>query len=495
MIRRLVLIAAAIFCGSVLTGCTTGSDIARLEDPSDVPEAPETMAFPGILTASTTAENPSVQYLFQTHGMGMTDPDAVLIRPVALALRQAGYRLEPRHGEGDWLPAPTARPHRFRIEAVNCSGPDAASPPCTYTSFGAYRVDRYIHADGARRVVVFSYLWHEDLWKVQEPFLAHDRTGLRNGFAGWTSGLLSGGLKDRLVNEGLSDVAAYLGPAGEALRQGMSSAVCTMLRDAAGVSRPENISSSPAKCLTTEEAQRLEASGARFSFISHSLGSRMLFDVLGADDSSDRPPPAALAALGSSTDTFFMAANQLSLLGISRGVKEIKNSPSSPTAQEEAVRKTLTEGCPSNLPSFLTIRCRTAALKGAETSQALAGPTERRPLWVIGFFDPGDVLGYSVMGWRTPEGPGQVRLISVLHRNTPQILWLGSIPTSAHDTELALRRPAGARSKLPGSHDAPPRQEVVEREVFRNPNAAGMIFCGALSYGAGQLKPDSCPGS
>lgn len=514
------LVAAVILSGLIISGCTTTQHQAKLENPADIRQGVD---LPGILMASGGAQ-PSVRYVFHTHGMGMTDAKSVLIRPVTLALQQAGYTPETTPAESRWIDAPTARVHEFEGEALSCEGGAALQPPCSYDHFGQYRVDRFLHADGVSRVVVYSYLWHDDLWRLQEPFLAHDLEGLRSGFAGWTAGSLTRELKTSIVNEGLSDVAAYLGPAGGALKEGMSSAVCIMLREAAGrpVTTAEHnstISLGPSDCLDDRGAQALLERDPRISFISHSLGSRMLFDVLSAPSSktpqqealptleapgketpSPGTPTKALVATRKVTDTFFMAANQLSLLGIAE-VKGPQATSSGVTGTAPAAaREAPVPGCPKSLPGFLTADCR--APKDSETRKAQKSGMsmfaqnaidDTRQLKVIGFFDPGDILGYSLMGGRTGQGPKDISFISVLHRNTPQILRLGSNPLVAHDNELALQTLARPGVGHPRAHHAPPYPRDRPTEVFMSPNAMAMIFCGAKADPAGRLTPDTCP--
>jgi len=528
MNRPFSLAAAAVLCGLMISGCTTGSGMARLENPSDIPANGGEVAFPGVLTDPAKASRPEVRYIFHTHGMGMTDAEAVLIEPVTVALQAAGYTRETNLAETTWIEAPTARRYEFRGEALSCEGGAAPQKPCRYDDFGQYRIDRFLHADGKSRVVVYSYLWHEDLWSLQKPFLAHDLDGLESGFAGWTSGSLSGVLKTRIVNEGLSDVAAYLGPAGKPLRDGMSSAVCIMLREAAG--RPvttddhnSSISLSPSKCLGEADDEALKRRNARISFISHSLGSRMLFDVIGAGDSNTMAPSEGLKALSGATDTFFMAANQLALLGVSRGVTPVEAQIQGLSKEAQRIEDSIRQDCPGNAPSFLTVGCRVQSMAASkeieqnvqkdcpaellapemarcrETSAAAtrakfrAALQKGRTLWVVGFFDPGDVLGYSLMGGRTGQAPADIRFISVLHRNTPQILGLGSNPLSAHDAELALETlpPPGVGQSRP--HQAPPYNRERPTRVFKSPNAMSMIFSGAKSDPAGRLTPDVCP--
>lgn len=495
--KKLFRGAAAIALSALaLSGCLSAKDVGRLESRSGRTEA-NGQAFRGVLEAPP--EDPEarkvpevgVRYLFHTHGMGDTNATSTLIAPVEVAMRQAGFVPDPETAGTDWSGAKTAKTYRFQLEAIDCSeqGGHSKAKPCVLDTFGSYRIDRFWRPSDGRRVVVYSYFWHEDLWKFQAPFLKHDVDGLKGGFNGWTAGLASGGLKRNILDYGLSDVAAYLGPAGEPLRDGMAATVCLMLREAAGGSKEMSAETAkrPDDCLSAQEAKRLATGTSRISFISHSLGSRMLFDVL----TTDRDPslqsgesPQGLLATRLATDTFYMAANQLALLGIARGVHPTTEAAARSGGEKAGVAgkgnagntaDLAAPGCAAGLPAFLTATdCQAGAV-----NNLIRDPEGReRRLDLVGFFDPGDVLGYSLEGWLRPGAlPKTVRVVSVLHRNTPQLRLLGvkvgSWPLTAHDHEIALKN--GGKG-----------------DRFLNPNSAAMIFCGATADRSGNLKPGPC---
>jgi hypothetical protein len=469
-----------------LGACTSGRDVARLENPKAF-ASPGAIAFRGVLESPGGSQPPgSTRYVFHTHGMGLTNADQALIAPLKAAFGLAGYVLVETTG---WRDSPTAVPHAFIGEALPCP-PGTIRKPCLFNEFGEIRVDRYFRSRDNARVVVFNYFWHGDLWSLQEPFVRQDLEGLKSGFGGWNAGVWSGGLKKKIVNEGLSDVAAYLGPAGQPLRQGMSTAVCALLREAASGQRFQlsdltpSLSRGPSECLDQGQAERLLEGDSRIAFISHSLGSRMLFDVLA--DQPDRtggraPPGLGLVATRQVTDTFIMAANQVSLLGIGRikAVTPPANPNLTPNPTLES-RLPPPDACPDSLPDFLAVDCRPSPTPSNAPNKGLAGLSakaaaayeEPRNLDIVGFFDPGDVLGYSLEGGRA-EGtaPATIRFLSVLHRNTHQLAWKGSLPHLAHDRELALK---------PGGR------------AFVNPRAVALILCGGVSDSRGGLSPGGC---
>ena len=483
-IRLATGLALAFVIG--LGACTSGRDVARLENPKAV-ASPGAITFGGVLERPGRSSAPgATRYVFHTHGMGLTNADQDLIAPLKAAFGLAGYALVETTG---WQDSPTEVPHAFIGEALPCP-PGATRKPCLFNEFGVIRVDRYFRSRDNARVVVFNYFWHGDLWSLQKPFLHQDLEGLKSGFGGWKAGAWSGGLKKQIVNEGLSDVAAYLGPAGEPLRQGMSTAVCALLREAASGQRFQvsdltpSLSRKPSECLDQGQAERLLEGDTRIAFISHSLGSRMLFDVLA--DQPDRaggraPPGLGLVATRQVTDTFIMAANQVSLLGIGR-IKAVAppanaNLPPNPDLKSQL---TPPDACPDSLPDFLAVDCTLGLAPSMASNKGLAGLSAKaaaayknpRKLDIVGFFDPGDVLGYSLEGGRT-EGtvPSTIRFLSVLHRNTHQLAWKGSLPHLAHDRELALK---------PGGRD------------FVSPRAVALILCGGVSDDQGGLAPGTC---
>jgi hypothetical protein len=474
---RKTLTAIAVVLGLSASACTSGRDSARLERLQNSPE-PKVKIFGGIVSSpDPEAQTPKRRFVFHTHGMGETDGDKDLVAPMTAALELAGFQpvLDPRRcrlvsGSCEpWNNAPTAFVYDIRGEGLSCrTKPN--SKPCRFSTFGQFRSDLYRRAEDGHEIIVYTYFWHADLWSIQEPFLKYDEAGLKTSFDGSTSGKWSAALKTSVLNYGLSDVAAYLGAAGEPLREGMSAAICAMLREAAsGVpTEPAKVDTSfaryPSSCLSTEAARGLAGSDARISFITHSLGSRMLFDVLEWEPATTDPqagevagPREGLIATRQVTDSFFMAANQLPLLAIGR-ISATKHKPENARTSEPA-SSSVTQSCSEGLPAFLTVSCEAQSV------------IPFRNLDVVGFFDPGDLLGYSLVGGRSDEQqPADIRFISILHRNTWQIAWKGSLPHLAHDQELALD----------------------SRKRFRNPNAVALILCGGTANARGELKAGDC---
>ena len=122
-------------------------------------------------------------------------------------------------------------------------------------------------------------------------------------------------LKDDLVNYGFSDAVMYLGPAGAQIREAVRGAMCVAASDANG--RTFRAQASGRASLSTDAACRaatLDADTAPFAFVTESLGSKVMFDLMReqASDGVDTVHDAMIA--GSET---IMLANQIPLFGLS----------------------------------------------------------------------------------------------------------------------------------------------------------------------------------
>ncbi|MDP3748514.1 MAG: hypothetical protein Q8Q88_15855 [Phenylobacterium sp.] len=446
---RNAVIWATIFGAAILlAGCTAMSGGARLE-----PAPHQVQAFGGVLRGvNETQDEPARRrFIFNIHGMGPTSAD--YNKPLWEHLVRAGYA---RDNQGAWTPAPLGEgAYRLRGEGFKCSPtPDARhDPPCAYRTFGKYRVDVFSRSKGSVReeVYVYTYFWEADLWALQAPYLTGDlqepilpRQGIGNGL-----------LKRYVMDHGFSDAVAYLGPGGNLVREGVRGAVCVMMKHAMkarGASEPP-----PPDPLGGSHCLEVLGDGfevpidVEFSFISHSLGSRMLLDALapyttptaGAVGARSVKSDISLQKLADRTRTFFMAANQVPLLGIGRVELISTTSPPPPGASEGR--------------SFLDFKLGKAPREKAAVSPILE-------LDVVAFWDPGDLLGFKVdggMAQREFEGPG-VTYTTVAHRNTPQWAFLFSWPSAAHDREMETA------------------------------SAYRLILCGGDVGASGRLKPRPC---
>lgn len=140
-------------------------------------------------------------------------------------------------------------------------------------------------------------------------------------------------LKDDLVNYGFSDAVMYLGNAGVEIRDAVKGAMCSAALDASGIKFDEQ--SNVNRRLTARDACNRATSGDlemnQFAFVTESLGSKIMFDVMREAMTDGRTTIHDKMIRNSET---YMLANQLALLSLS----DISTEPTKPanpyTAQE-----------------------------------------------------------------------------------------------------------------------------------------------------------------
>jgi hypothetical protein len=196
----------------------------------------------------------------------------------------------------------------------------------------------------------------------------------------------NGLLKDKLLNDCLSDAMIYEGRSHAALKQAMIDTVSRVLEDS--------------------EARAGHQPGP-LVVIAESLGSKMLFDALSAMLQPDAPP--RLRELGQRTSRrlalVFMAGNQIPILALA----EQQTAPTGAATLD-------------SLQRFLTLRrLQPAPLPKSQVLSKLA---------VVAFTDPNDLLSYRLLPARYAGPDVTVADVLVSNANT----WLGMLedPFAAH---------------------------------------------------------------
>lgn len=239
---------------------------------------------------------------------------------------------------------------------------------------------------------------------------------------------LNRALKEDLLDRRLSDVLLYSGSYGKLIQQGFAAALC--------------------QALTGQEAGRCKwpssAPEATYVFVTHSLGSRIVYDtLLDLNGLTCRSKNAFLAlertelsnartfAAGvvAQTAAVYMLANQLPLLGLVHfGTRLLSSDPPSPsiasTSSETAVASAakLGLGCGNELAAFAMLR---SGLQEKKTA-----------LNVVAFNDTNDILSWAIPRWyvRTPSGaayPG-ISVRNVFVSNATHWFGLLESPEAAH---------------------------------------------------------------
>jgi hypothetical protein len=428
----------------LMIGCTALSGPARLENPG------QSAAFPGL--ASRSVQGATRRYILQVHGIDTPDRDAYanqLLDPIS----RRGYV---RQASSAWKDARLG--HTWTIRGPGLARCGERHPGCRFDAFGQYKRDVFVRGEDV--LTVYSYYWRADLRDIMGQYLQPDiesNSAPAYRFPSPRKSLLNAGLKASVMDNGFSDAVGYLSVLGRVERAGLESALCVMVADAAGAPDQEGAQGDDCLAALAPRMGALASAPVEFDFLSHSLGSRMLFDVLSPYDpaSGARRNEALIArwvVLARSRD-FFMAANQLPLLAVS-DMAVGESGPGRAPAAEAAFAPQA-----RGLAGMLSLRAESA--RPPDLAGVHAPSTDQ--LAVIAFQDPDDFLGFkasdALLG-STPEG---VTIIDVVHRNAPQWAYLFAWPTIAHDHEL------------------------------REPNSLKIILCGAKAGADGTLTALPCP--
>jgi hypothetical protein len=199
---------------------------------------------------------------------------------------------------------------------------------------------------------------------------------------------LNGYVKDRLLNDCLSDAVIYEGDSHDAIRDAMVESISRII-------------------------ERNPNGDRTLAVVAESLGSKILFDALSSMLESQQPRTRELGQQAARRlGLLFMAGNQLPILGLAE-----QNIGERPDGRMPGPR---TASAQDSLQRFLELRRRQAAPR-AETVARLA---------VVAFTDPNDLLSYRLLPARYAAPDVAVADVLVSNART----WLGLIenPVAAH---------------------------------------------------------------
>ena len=371
--------------------------------------------FDGLL--SSGPRRSAVRYIFQTHGIRSSGVEwtYALIK----AIERYGY-VEEGGTQYLWHNAPLAHPMLVNGRDAHCDRADG----CRFTYFGQYSKRVFFNPRTNTHVIVFAYRWKDDLWTITGHYLKSDIAANSLPFPSTKRSAVNETVKVEMIDDGFSDAVGYLSNLGALEREGMETAVCAMLSDALAIKGP----SPGAGCIGRFDAADLRRlSRVEFNFLSHSLGSRMLYDVLsGAVPGTGYVRSAseydARALVRARTHEIIMAANQMPLLAPSEFSVIRADGPTA--------GRVTAAGSP---PTAFVNLTDDSALPSAVRDQDVLHLT------VIAFQDPDDLLGFkasdAVIGDQNPS----VTFVDILHRNATQWAFSFVWPPDAHDRELEER--------------------------------------------------------
>lgn len=194
-----------------------------------------------------------------------------------------------------------------------------------------------------KQITLYRFFWDDALWNSLEwPLVGYDDpvavlpSGAKDPNIGYddldvlrTSANRK--IKNNVITWGLTDAAAYLGPAGRMVREGMGAAICAASSDSNKLifsdSTPDHPdANSKQRTLSSTNVcneARPSVQLSPFAIFSHSLGSRAVFDTLTRDLDKDIPGENArlsawLGRLPNHQYTVYLMANQIPLLAAGR---------------------------------------------------------------------------------------------------------------------------------------------------------------------------------
>jgi hypothetical protein len=252
--------------------------------------------------------------------------------------------------------------------------------------------------------------------------------------------LLDRQIKEYVFDRNLADAILYSGTYGYTMERGVAEALCHAL------------AGTPSDMRCTWPVRPVDdATLDRYFFVTHSLGSRIVYDIflnmLGAtrkgrpnpfSSELEQTAPAATRLLAR-TEAFYMMANQLSLLGLASVPMDARSGEViHPIVLDDARLEALdAPSAPAASPAIPPSATVFQALGAARAhAQERLRPTDRTRLQIIAFNDTNDLLTWHIPPWyvddgTTNHGP-QVDIVNVFVQNTAKLIVIES-PAPAHD--------------------------------------------------------------
>ncbi|WP_371395508.1 hypothetical protein [Fretibacter rubidus] len=171
-----------------------------------------------------------------------------------------------------------------------------------------------LEVDPSLEFVLYRVFWDDIFWNsLQFPHVGQDDDQGTSKDIARLRRKYNRRLKDELINFGISDAVMYLGAAGDDIRMAVEGALCSASLDAAGYDFERQ-----GREITFENICTLAANTStrsnQFAFVTESLGSKIMYDVLRRAMTDGRDTAVDDMIRGSET---FMLANQIPLLSLS----------------------------------------------------------------------------------------------------------------------------------------------------------------------------------
>lgn len=262
--------AAFYLCSLVLCGCSTPQVIGK---------------FQGLKTIQSVSDN---LHIILVHGISKHDPgwsgDFYAKLAESLGIKDVD--------EDAWRKCIFIDGKGMLGDLSNC----ASASEGTLPKDGVLKSVTLHVPDTKKTVTITEVTWSPITTALKQKLLAYDKVCDVSKSRAWANKFL----RENLVDDSFSDALAYVGEPGERIRDVVWKGICYSMTGK----------------LTDGEACDLGQDNHRFAFITHSLGSRIVFDALhvGEDRLLQTKKYAAIAEVSSNTVALYMLANQLPLL-------------------------------------------------------------------------------------------------------------------------------------------------------------------------------------
>ncbi|WP_285413655.1 hypothetical protein [Variovorax sp. efr-133-TYG-130] len=182
---------------------------------------------------------------------------------------------------------------------------------------------RVVELRNGSTITIYRFLWDDAMWNGAEWFhMGYDdplpsKNGEKIGHVGYDDpdslrASLNSQLKNSVVTYGLTDAALYMSPVGGMMREGVQAAVCAALTGEFDTELQKGQSATASSlCAATPTSQ------SPLFVVSHSLGSRIVFDTLISDLPTVLADRIEQGTSGSGIE-LHMFANQIPLVGVGR---------------------------------------------------------------------------------------------------------------------------------------------------------------------------------
>ena len=259
------------------------------------------------------------------------------------------------------------------------------------------RTDRITLQSTAIEVTFLSW---SPLTAWYKSSLTYDHSKDRGGAFPYARAALNRELKRGLINDCMTDVVVYSGINGETIRRAAEEAVCEVM-------------GGRVEAMTCNVA--VGASPAALAFITESLGSKLIFDAIGAvwasaEKNDDKSALDRVADSLAATRTLYLVANQLPLLDVAGTAAAAAwgASPEKPAARTSVM---------DVFDLFSRARSQTSPI---------------RPMTVVAFSDPNDLLSYRIVPDHIDGNLRDFRVVNVIVSNAATYFNYVERPDIAH---------------------------------------------------------------